>query len=344
MDLLTPCNTVRPSRALSEASILIAADSPAGSALPVCITKAETPLQSLEKQRVHVDNVVQFGSAPRGPRLLSTPLITSRYDADTRALWMYAHPVGRPCFTPELLADVVSQQQEVELAPGTVDFFLNCSSVPGVYNLGGDLDLFRRLVEAGDQQALMRYAQACIRAINNNVSGLHADAVSMAVIQGDALGGGFEAALSCHVVIAERGSKLGFPEMMFNLFPGMGAYSLVARKAGPRIAEDLILNARIMSAEEMHTLGLVDHLAEPGTGEQVARDVMRSMSSQLKGFRAFQRAKMHAFIRLTYQELEDVVREWVRGAMKLDRRDLRTMERLVKAQNRLHAAQEIVSA
>ena len=75
--------------------------------------------------------------------------------------------------------------------------------------------------------------------------------------------------------------------------------------------------------------------------------VMRSMSSQLKGFRAFQRAKMHAFIKLTYQELEDVVREWVRGAMKLDRRDLRTMERLVKAQNRLHAShagKEIVSA
>jgi hypothetical protein len=47
----------------------------------------------------------------------------------------------------------------------------------------------------GDQPALMHYAQACIRAINNNVSGLHADAVSMAVIQGDALGGGFEAAL-----------------------------------------------------------------------------------------------------------------------------------------------------
>jgi len=47
---------------------------------------------------------------------------------------------------------------------------------------------------------------------------------------------------------------------------------------------------------------------------------------------------MHAYVRLTYQELEDVTREWVRGAMKLDRKDLRTMERLVKAQNRMHAA------
>ncbi|MBU0600937.1 MAG: enoyl-CoA hydratase/isomerase family protein [Gammaproteobacteria bacterium] len=294
-------------------------------------------MQVIDRGRAHLHTVPPPGAQPPAPRLLSTPILSSRYESDTRALWMYAHPIGRPCFTPELLADVVAQQHEVELAQGTVDFFLNCSSVPGVYNLGGDLDLFRKLVETRDDQALMRYAEACIRAINNNVAGLHADAVSMAVVQGDALGGGFEAALSCHVVIAERGAKLGFPEMMFNLFPGMGAYSLVARKAGPRIAEDLILNARVLPAEKMHELGLVDHLAEPGRGEWVARQVMQSMSSQLKGFRAFQRAKMHAYVRLTYQELEDVTREWVRGAMKLDRRDLRTMERLVKAQNRLHA-------
>ena len=295
-------------------------------------------MQIIDRSRAHLHTVPLPGMAANAPRLLSTPLLTSRYEADTRALWMYAHPTGRPCFTPELLADVLAQQQEVELAPGTVDFFLNCSGVSGVYNLGGDLDLFQKLVEAGDEGGLMRYAEACIRAINNNVAGLHADAVSMAVVQGDALGGGFEAALSCHVVIAERGAKMGFPEMLFNLVPGMGAYSLVARKAGPRVAEDLILNARVLPAEKMHELGLVDHLAEPGRGEWVARDVMRQMSTQLKGFRAFQRAKMHAYVRLTYQELEDVTREWVRGAMKLDRKDLRTMERLVKAQNRMHAA------
>lgn len=298
-------------------------------------------MQIIDRGRAHLHTVVPLSVAPRAPRLSSSPILSSRFEPENRSLWMYAHPIGRPCFTPELLAEVIAQQQEVELAPGTVDFFLNCSSVPGVYNLGGDLDLFRRLVEAGDEHALMRYAESCIRAINNNVAGLHADAVSMAVVQGDALGGGFEAALSCHVVIAERGAKMGFPEMMFNLFPGMGAYSLVARKAGPRVAEDLILNARVLPAEKMHELGLVDHLAEPGRGEWVAREVMQSMSTQLKGFRAFQRAKMHAYVRLTYQELEDVTREWVRGAMKLDRRDLRTMERLVKAQNRMHAANQV---
>jgi len=303
---------------------------------------------ALERPRTHLQPVDSRYSVLSGaPKALCTSILRSRYEPETRSMWMYAHPDGRPCFTPELLADVIAQQAEVEKSPAQVDFFLNCSGVPGVYNLGGDLDLFRRLVEARDEAGLMRYAESCIRAINYNVAGLNSDVVTMALVQGDALGGGLEAALSCHVVIAERGAKMGFPEMMFNLFPGMGAYSLVARKAGPRIAEDLILNARVLPAEQMHELGLVDHLADPGKGELVAREVIRTMTAQLKGFRAFQRAKMHAYIRLTYQELEDVVHEWVRAAMKLDRRDLRVMDRLVKAQDKLHgpaANAQIVTA
>jgi len=45
---------------------------------------------------------------------------------------------------------------------------------------------------------------------------------TISLAQGDALGGGFEAALSCSVIIAERRARFGFPEVMFNLFPGMG--------------------------------------------------------------------------------------------------------------------------
>ena len=65
------------------------------------------------------------------------------------------------------------------------------------------------------------------------------------------------------MLIAERGAKMGFPEMLFNLFPGMGAYSLVARKAGPRVAEDLILNARVLPAEKMHEPVSYTHLTLP---------------------------------------------------------------------------------
>ena len=70
MDLLTPCNTERTSCAPFEASIPNTADSTDTHSLPVCIARADAPLQLQEKPRVHIDNVVQFGAAPRGPRLL----------------------------------------------------------------------------------------------------------------------------------------------------------------------------------------------------------------------------------------------------------------------------------
>jgi DSF synthase len=56
-----------------------------------------------------------------------------------------------------------------------------------------------------------------------NIIHLDRDVTTIALVQGDALGGGFETALSSNVLIAERSAKLGFPEILFNLFPGMGA-------------------------------------------------------------------------------------------------------------------------
>lgn len=280
---------------------------------------------------------VALPPAPTEPLLVGTPDLSATYDPALKALWLYAHPSGgRPCFTPAVLRDIVRQQEAASQAPGTVDFFLNCSGVEGVYNLGGDLHLFRKLAEAKDSKGLTAYAEGCIDAVYNNLFGLHCDAVTMAVIRGDALGGGLEAALSCQVVIAERGSKMGFPEILFNLFPGMGAYSLVSRRASAKVADDLIVSGRIVLAEEMHELGLVDHLADPGQGEVVAAQVMRSLTPRLKGFKAYQRAKCLAFNRHTREELLDLTYEWVEAAMRLESRDLRVMDKLVSAQNKAH--------
>ena len=95
------------------------------------------------------------------------------------------------------------------------------SDVPGVFNLGGDLDLFRQHIMAGDRGGLLRYAKACIEVLYGNIINLGRDLTTVSLVQGDALGGGFEAALSSNVLIAERNAKLGLPEVLFNLFPGM---------------------------------------------------------------------------------------------------------------------------
>jgi len=272
------------------------------------------------------------------PPITRKSTVRTEYDARRRALWLYMSPRPRPCFTPELLADILAAQDNLRRDADNVDFFVAASDIPGVFNLGGDLSLFQRAVAAKDSAALMHYAERCVQALYGPISGFGSGITSIALLQGDALGGGLEAALSCHIVVAERGVKMGFPEIMFNLFPGMGALSFVARRAGQRVAERLILDGEILPAEEMHELGLVDHLAEKGEGVELVQELIRRRSRASNGLRAFQRARMHTPLSVPYEELLAVTREWVDAACRLESRDLRIMDRLIKAQDRLAGA------
>ena len=283
-----------------------------------------------------VEKIVQVES--RVPQLIDTPHLHSEYNPEERAVWMYMKSPQRPCFTPEVLRDILAQEDAITRAPELVNFLVFASSLPGVFNLGGDLELFGALATNRDESALMRYAESCVRAIHNALVGLNAGVITLALVQGDALGGGLEAALACHIVVAEKGVKMGFPEITFNLFPGMGAYSLVARKVGPRIAEDLITHGRVLSSEQMHEIGLVDHLAEKGKGEWVARNVISDKSCCINGYRAFQKAKLQSYLNVPFRELLDMTREWVSAAFQLSPRDLKLMERLVRAQDRMVAS------
>ena len=64
----------------------------------------------------------------------------------------------------------------------------------------------------------------------------------------------WSSALSCDMLIAERQAKLGLPEVVFNLFPGMGAYTYLSRRIGSMKAEELIMSGRLYTAEEMLAL------------------------------------------------------------------------------------------
>jgi DSF synthase len=160
---------------------------------------------------------------------------------------------------------------------------------------------------------------------------LDRDLTSITLIQGDALGGGFEAALSSSVVIAERGTKMGFPEILFNLFPGMGAFSFVSRKLNAKMAEKMITSGKLYTAEELHELGLIDMLAEAGEGERAVYDYICKENRSRNGIRAL-RAAARRVDRVPYEELIDIVKVWVDAALKLERKDLRMMQRLVSRQ------------
>ena len=205
------------------------------------------------------------------------------------------------------------------------------SNVEGIFNLGGDLDLFRKLIIERDREGLRAYGNACIDVLHDNIVHFGLDLTTLALVQGDALGGGFEAAISSNVLIAERGCKMGFPEILFNLFPGMGAYSILSRKIGPAQAEAMILGGQLYDAEELYKMGVVDILAEKGEGELEVYKYIKRADRADNGYRAMRDVKALCND-ITYKELDDITDIWVDAALRLGQRDLRMMERLVKRQ------------
>jgi DSF synthase len=124
---------------------------------------------------------------------------------------------------------------------------------------------------------------------------------------------------------------MGFPEILFNLFPGMGAMSLLGRRVGFQKAEQMILSGRLFLAEELHELGVVDVLAEPGEGERAVHDYIRREARSRNGALAL-RSVRDEIQPIAYAELMRVADIWVDAALRLEPKDLRMMERLVARQ------------
>ena len=314
------------------------------------------PLRIVEGGRVESgDDWVEAYLAPinQAPALLAEP-ISATYrelnvdlDQAARILWCN-HLIGeRPIFTPNLLAELGALQaglrgryagsQLLKEEPALpFDYLVWASNEPGVFNLGGDLRLMTHLVRTRDRDRLLQYGSACTRVCHTSADKMGLPITTIALIQGEALGGGFEAALSSDIIIAEESSRCGLPEVLFNLFPGMGAYSFLARRIGAVAAERIIFSGRSYTAQELYDLGIVDQIVPDGTGRDAVRDYVRRGARQMVSRRALYQARRR-FSPLSYSEMEDIVRPWVEAALALDERSLKVMERLSRAQDRRQA-------
>ncbi len=263
--------------------------------------------------------------------------LTTYYDEKYKIGWCLMKGEPRPCFTTELLNNLNTYHQkiktEMEASLQTkYDYIVSTSKVDNVFNLGGDLDLFNKLIKEKDRDQLLSYAINCITPIYQYMIHLDCELTTITLVQGDALGGGFEAALSANILIAERGTKLGLPEILFNLFPGMGAFSLLSRKVGATIAEKIILSGKLYSAEELYEMGVVDILAEKDDGESALYKYIKKANRSANSYQAIRKVK-DICNPVTYKELIDIAHIWVDAALKLRSKDLRMIERLVARQS-----------
>ena len=269
--------------------------------------------------------------------------ISTRFDYRNGVLWCIMDPKGRPCFSLELLeelraVEVDLERYAVDSRPEDVPFryFIFASGTPGVFNYGGDLEWFIRCLNSGDTAGLRRYARLCIDVLHSYFMNFNLPITTISLVQGDALGGGFEAALGGDVVIAEKSAQFGFPEVLFNLFPGMGAYNFLSRRIGMARTERMILGGKTFRAEELLEDGVLDIVAEDGKGENALYDYIGKHSRKRHVYESLFQVRRNTFP-VRHEEMMEISELWVDTALRIGPRDIRLMERLVKAQGRTPA-------
>ena len=291
--------------------------------MPCAEDKRETPISD----EAHIE--FQFSDQLR-----------ATFDPELGAMWLRWNPRPRPCFNPSLLAACSDYCQFLQRThaiiehngePHAVESSILASDVPGVFNLGGDLDLFTTLIEERNRSGLMDYGTACVEVVYRNFVCYDLPLTTVSLVQGECLGGGFEAALSSQVVIAERSARFGFPEIIFNLFPGMGAVPFVLRRAHRKVADELTSSGTIYSADEMLQKGIIDMVVNDGEGPAAVREYLRGKGRVMRSLFQMRRRVWN----LTRKDLDDIVSIWVDAALRLNTRDLRLMGHIVARQGRL---------
>jgi enoyl-CoA hydratase/carnithine racemase len=144
------------------------------------------------------------------------------------------------------------------------------SALPGFFAAGADI----KHMSSIDAASFGEYGDALRGALEHLAT--H-PAVSVAAVDGLALGGGLELAMACTMRVAGASAQLGLPEVKIGLVPGGGGTQRLPRLVGRGRALDIMLTGRQVDAEEALRIGLVDRLVPAGTALTAARELAREL-------------------------------------------------------------------
>lgn len=102
---------------------------------------------------------------------------------------------------------------------------------------------------------------------------------TIAAVHGYALGGGFEFALSCDLIVADETAVVGLPEVTVGVIPGGGGTQLLARRVGSSRAADLVFTGRRIDIDEAERLGIVDRRVPAGQAREAALTLAREIAA-----------------------------------------------------------------
>jgi enoyl-CoA hydratase/carnithine racemase len=179
----------------------------------------------------------------------------------------------------EMLADLERLADAVRAFERDGAAVLLHSALPPGFSAGADLrELLARMqpLDARARLAALRDFLLRIHAVFDALD--ETPLTTIAAVHGVVFGGGFELALACDLIVADRLARFGFPELRLGLVPGFGGTARLTREIGSAVVRDLLLTGRSLNASRAHQLGLVSQLAGEGRVLEVARATAAQVS------------------------------------------------------------------
>ena len=265
--------------------------------------------------------------------------LSVRYDVELKAIWIYLRPKNRSVLTLSMIKSGYEVQNAI------IDYFKNSSVIDkypiryliiashsdGVFSFGGDLKHFLSLIKYRKRDELLEYTKLSVDNLYLYKTNLSLPIQTISFLQGNAFGGGFELALSCSYIVANESIKLGFPESRFNLYPGIGGYTFLSNALGMNLADRIIREGKIYTAQQMYQWGLVSALAKDGDELNELKRFIKNLDRSCHTVNLLSRAKKIANP-ISYDELYLIAKEWANMIYSLSDKEIRTLERLVNSQ------------
>jgi len=176
------------------------------------------------------------------------------------------------------------------------------STLKAGFSAGADLrELFQRGQEM-EKGAALRGVREFLERIHAVMNALDVvPLTTIAAVHGVTFGGGFELALVCDIIIADRMARFCFPELRLGLIPGFGGIPRLKRDLGNAVVRDLLLTGRSFNVMKAQQIGLVSQIAAEGEALRVAR----ATASQVGKFDRWTAAAAKEFVKpIPYDELK----------------------------------------
>lgn len=156
----------------------------------------------------------------------------------------------------------------------TVAVMILRSSVPGIFCAGADLKERAKMAESDVGPFVASARQLTIELSDLPVP-------TIAALDGSALGGGLEIALSCDLRVAASSAKMGLVETRLAVIPGAGGTQRLSRLIGPSLAKELIFTARVFDGTEARAMGVVNHVVEQNSAGDAAYQKSLQVAQQI---------------------------------------------------------------